>query len=237
MKTAFHFLTPPHVCGYLPEESARLEYEGFVALSATEYLHRMEQGWRRFGHAIFRPRCSACEKCRSLRVDVHRFRANRSQRRVWRLNDGVVHLRVGEPAVTREKLALHDRYHAFQAENKGWPYFGAKDADAYKESFVWNPFATQEWCYFIGDRLVGVGYVDDLPGALSAIYFFYDPDCRDRSMGIWNVLNILEAAARRCIPYVYLGYYVAGCGSMEYKATFRPNEVLMPDGQWHEFRK
>jgi len=236
MNTAFHFLTPAHACGYLPEQTARLEYEGFAAMSPAEYMQRMRRGWRRFGHATFRPRCSACAKCQSLRVDVKHFRPNRGQRRVRNLNDGVVQLQIGEPSVTRQKLALHDRYHLFQADNKGWPYYGAKDADSYKESFVCNPFPTQEWCYFLGDRLVGVGYVDDLPGGLSAIYFFYDPDYRDRSLGIWNVLSILDHAAKREIPYLYLGYYVAGCGSMEYKATFTPNQVLMPDGQWHDFR-
>jgi leucyl-tRNA---protein transferase len=236
MKTAFHFLTPPHACGYLPEETARLEYEGFARLSPAEYMQRMRTGWRRFGHATFRPRCPACAKCQSLRVDVARFRPNRSQRRVRKLNDGAVDLRIGDPVATREKLLLHDRFHAFQAQNKGWPYHGAKDAEAYQESFVWNPFPTEEWCYFLGEQLVGVGYVDHLPGGLSAIYFFYDPDYRDRSLGIWNVLSIIDYAARQKIPYVYLGYYVAGCGSMEYKATFTPNQVLRSDGQWHDFR-
>lgn len=237
MNSAFHFLTPPHECGYLPEQTARLEYEGFARLSPAEYMERMRHGWRRFGHAAFRPRCPACSKCQSLRVDVARFQPNRSQRRVRKLNEGIVPVYIGEPSVSREKLLLHDRFHAFQAENKGWPYYGAKDAGGYKESFVWNPFPTQEWCYSLGDELVGVGYVDDLPGGLSAIYYFYNPEHRDRSLGIWNVLSILEYAATREIPYVYLGYYVAGCASMEYKATFRPNQVLMADGQWHDFRK
>jgi arginine-tRNA-protein transferase len=71
---------------------------------------------------------------------------------------------------------------------------------------------------------------------LSAIYFFYDPDERHRSLGTFNVLNIIESAKQRGIPHVYLGYYVAGCGSMEYKATFRPNQVLGADSEWHDFR-
>ena len=38
------------------------------------------------------------------------------------------------------------------------------------------------------------------------------------------------------LPHVYLGYYVAGCGSLEYKARFRPNEVMEPNGKWVAFR-
>ena len=33
----------------------------------------------------------------------------------------------------------------------------------------------------------------------------------------------------------YLGYYVAGCRSLEYKARFRPNEILDDEGQWVPF--
>lgn len=152
------------------------------------------------------------------------------------MNEGTIRLRIGAPAATRAKLDLYDRYHARQADAKGWPFHETKDVISYVNSFVDNPFPTQEWCYYLGSRLVGVGYVDDLPGGLSAIYFFYDPDERDRSLGTWNVLNLIDEAARRGLPYVYLGFYVDGCGSMEYKARFAPNQVLLPDGQWHDFR-
>ena len=72
-------------------------------------------------------------------------------------------------------------------DEKGWPDHGPKDPADYADSFVDNPFPTEEWCYYLGDRLVGVGYVDVLPDGLSAIYFFYDPDERDRSLGTFNV--------------------------------------------------
>ena len=100
------------------------------------------------------------------------------------------------------------------------------------DSFVNNPFPTLEFRYHLKDRLVGVGYVDDLPQGLSAIYCFYDPDERRRGLGTWNVLNIIDLAAARRIPHVYLGYYVEACPSLAYKARFRPNEIRSPDGVW-----
>jgi arginine-tRNA-protein transferase len=212
-----------------------MEYEQVLRLSPAEYRDRMAQGWRRFGHVLFRPRCTACTACRSLRVVVDRFRPDRSQRRVIKANADAVRLRIGEPAVTPAKLGLYDRYHAYQSEAKNWPVHAPKDAEEYESTFVDNPFPTQEWCYYLKDRLLGVGYVDDLPGALSAIYFFYDPDERGRSPGTWNVLSLLAHAAGRGVPYLYLGYYVAGCGSMEYKARFVPNQVL-EGNRWRDFR-
>ena len=74
--------------------------------------------------------------------------------------------------------------------------------------------------------------MDALPEALSAIYCYYDPTERARSLGTFNILSLLASARERGLPHVYLGYYVAGCRSMEYKRTFRPNEVLGPNGTW-----
>jgi arginine-tRNA-protein transferase len=158
------------------------------------------------------------------------------------------------------KLALYDRFHAFQTEDKGWPEHPAWDAASYAESYIYHPFPVEEWCYFVGRRLVGVGYVDVLHGppepipqdgaagkqplpladagesvgGLSAIYFFYDPDERRRSLGTFNVLCLIDEAARRGFPYVYLGYHVAGCRSLEYKANFRPNQLRGDDGIWRD---
>jgi leucyl-tRNA---protein transferase len=236
MESLFRFVAPPSSCGYLPDQTWRLEYEFVRQMSPAEYHDRLLAGWRRFGSMLFRPRCPGCTACQSLRVDVERFQPNRSQRRCRAANLGTVELRIGQPAVTPEKIDLYDRYHAFQANLKGWPHHGAKDADEYARSFVDNPFPTQEWCFFVAERLVGVGYVDDLPGALSAIYFFYDPEERQRSLGTWNVLCQIEHAAGRSIPFLYLGYFVEGCRSMAYKAKFVPNQVLRADGKWHDFQ-
>jgi arginine-tRNA-protein transferase len=237
MESIYRFLAPASQCGYLPEQTWRLEYELFAELTPAEYQERLVQGWRRFGGNVFRPRCPACNACQSLRLEVSRFQPNRIQRRVRKANEGVIQLRIGRPSVTRAKLRLYDRYHAHQAEAKNWPRHDPRDAEGYYGSFVANPFPTQEWRYFLGRKLVGVGYVDNLPASLSAIYFFYDPDYRQHSLGIWNILSLIEMAKERHIPFVYLGYYVAGCASMEYKAMFRPNQVLEANGQWRDFSR
>jgi arginine-tRNA-protein transferase len=235
MQTLFTFVSPPDECGYLPDREWQLRYEVVGQLTPLEYAARLRAGWRRFGYSLFRPECPSCQRCQSLRVDVRRFRPNQSQKRARKRNDGDVRLTVGPPAVSPDRLALYDKYHHFQAQLKGWPEHGAESASDYLESFVENPFVTQEWCYYLGDRLVGVGYVDHLPIGFSAIYFYYDPDERDRSLGTYNVLSVIDAAAKQGLPHVYLGFHVGGCRSLEYKAKFRPNEVLHPDGKWRPF--
>ncbi len=221
----FSYTAPPAPCGYLPDQIWSLRYEFIAVASATDYQTRLLAGWRRFGRAFFRPQCPECTRCLSIRVPVATFRPDRSQRRAAKAN-AQVRLVIGEPEVTDEKLALYDRYHEHQADHKGWPERGPKDAADYRETFVDNPFPTEEWCYYQDDRLIGVGYVDVVPAGLSAIYFFYDPAVRDQGLGTFNVLQVLAETRRRRMPHVYLGYYVQGCRSLEYKARFMPNEIL-----------
>lgn len=257
MESLYRYVAAPSRCGYLHDQLWSLEYEYVGALSEAEYLQRLIGGWRHFGSMLFRPACTGCQACQSIRVLVERFEPNRSQRRVSKANEGVIELRIGTPSVTRAKLNLYDRYHAFQSDQKGWPQHPAKDAASYATSFVENPFPVEEWCYYLDGRLVGVGYVDFLPtvreqygrrsldlvsqeplaGGLSAIYFFYDPRERSRSLGVWNILTLIEEARRRELPHVYLGYFVPGCQSMAYKVLFAPNEVRGEDGVWRAFRQ
>ncbi len=229
------YTPPPSTCGYLPDQNWQLTYEVVADLSAREYQERVTTGWRRFGFSLFRPTCPSCTRCLSVRVPVTTFRPDRSQRRALAANDGEVTLVVGSPSVTDAKLELYDRFHEFQHAHKGWPDHGPESGSSYAESFVENPIATQEWCYYLGEKLVGVGYLDPLPDGLSAIYFFHDPDERARSLGTYNVLSILRRAGEQGLSFAYLGYYVEGCGSLEYKARFRPNEALGGDGEWRPF--
>lgn len=229
------FTAPASKCGYLPDQQWRLEYEQIAAITPDEYMQRLSAGWRRFGMMLFRPRCRSCKACRSIRFVVDRLRPNRSQRRVIKHNEGRVRLVIGPPELTPEKLDLYDAYHARQSAVKGWPEHPAQDAFEYQSCFVDNPLETEEWCYYLDGRLVGVGYVDALPAGLSAIYFFYDPAERVRSLGTWNVLQVARQAAQRGVPHVYLGYFVADCPSMNYKSRFHPNETLESDGRWHAF--
>ena len=230
------YTAPPSPCGYLPDRTWQLTYELVAELSASEYQEHLVAGWRRFGYSLFRPACPQCRACLSLRVPVAAFRPDRSQRRAQAANDGTIALRIGEPTVTRAKLELYDRFHAFQETHKGWPEHSPTDTASYADSFVDNPFPTQEWCYYLGKKLVGVGYVDRVPDGLSAIYYIHEPDERARSLGTYNVLSLIRQAREWGLSHVYLGYYVAGCASLEYKARFRPNEMLGPDGKWEAFR-
>jgi arginine-tRNA-protein transferase len=208
------------------------EYLYVSKLDPDEYMAYLQAGWRRFGYMLFRQNCSGLDGCRSLRVDVACYRTSRSHRRTIKANEADVRVRIGTPAVTSEKVAVFERFQAERSKTRGWSPYEPGEAAEFVNSLAANPFPTQEWCYFLGGALIGVGYADELSGGLSAIYFAHDPAYRNRSLGTWNVLCLLGRARALGLPHVYLGYHVDECPSLRYKARFRPNERLDADGVW-----
>lgn len=85
------------------------------------------------------------------------------------------------------------------------------------------------------DRLVGLGLIDVVPDALSAVIFFWDPECAPPSLGVAHVVMLVEQATAQGLRDVYLGYRVLGCPSLAYKARYthellagRPSAVDRP---------
>ena len=215
---------------YLPDRQACLEYEFVAKLTPEAYEARMNQGWRKFGHLLFHPVCSACKECRPIRLRVNHFRPNRSQRRCAKRNADL-EVRIGPPTLDTERLELYRRYHVAQTEMKAWPDQEVSVSD-YAFTFVHSPLPTAEISVWEDSTLLAVALVDLTPNVVSAVYHYYDPDHAQRSLGTFTLLQVIDFARVQNKHWVYFGYYVAGCSSMVYKGRFQPSEVLGPDGVW-----
>ena len=229
---------PEDNCEYLSDKLSQLEFIECVHLTKEDYRALLDENWRRFGVTLFRPRCQNCSLCAQLRIKVDEFSPNRTQQRVWVRNcssgsggSSPVGVRFVNPTLSLDHLSLYHRYHSDRSERRGWSNGGEISPVEYAQSFIFQPFQTEEWQYIIDERLVGVGHVDVLPDALSAIYFFSEPDESRRSLGVYNILHLIEEAKKRNLDFVYLGYYVEGSRSMAYKSLFRPCEILL-QGKW-----
>jgi len=215
----------PRPCPYIPVEKASLEYRIVVDLDSAVYADLLRRGYRRFGYQLYRPACSECNQCVSLRILVDEFAPTASQRRVLRLNR---HIRseLCPAGVSDQHIDLFNRYHRFMATHRGWQR-DAITSDAYVESFVagGGTFSWQ-WLYYDGPRLVGVALMDEVMDAISLVYYFHDPAWRPHSPGTFSMLTQLAYAKEKKLPYAYPGYWVASNPSMNYKVRFRPNERL-----------
>ncbi len=212
-------------CLYLPDQLSRLRYRIIHRCTPETYQSLLERGWRRFGRVFFRPACAACQECRSLRVDVERFRPNRSMRRTAKRNrDLEVGLR--RAVVSEEHRELYDSYHRDMAERKGWTEKSITLLEYYRTFVDGRQDFGHEMLCFEGDRLVAVALVDVLPRAVSAVYCYYESELRTRALGVYSVMRQVDLARQLGVPYLYLGYWIEGNPSMRYKANYRPHEIL-----------
>jgi len=216
----------PSPCPYLKDRQARLVVLRPEQLRASLYQLFMDLNYRRLGGVVYRPHCDSCGECRQLRVPVAEFEPSRAQRRCWRTNGDVV-ASVGAPRATAEKHAVYRRYLAARHDGQ---------MDGSHEEFVQflhdgAPF-TEEVEFRVAGRLLGAGIFDATPQALSAVYYYFDPELGPRSPGTYNVLWLVEECRRRSLPWLYLGYFVAGSQVMAYKAAYKPHQTLGRDGRW-----
>jgi arginine-tRNA-protein transferase len=84
---------------------------------------------------------------------------------------------------------------------------------------------TKELLIFENQKLIGVGIFDLADDYWSSVYFFYDPDYSQYSLGNFSVLLEMEIAKQQGFNYYYPGYYIENCDKMNYKKNFRPNEI------------
>jgi len=220
----FKYIAPPAQCQYLPDQTASNEYRIIFQISPAAFHQMLMRGWRRFGPMYFRPVCTGCPACVSLRVPVETFTPTKSHRRVLQ-KCRHIRLEVGTPRMDQQRLDLYARWHAMREAERGWPESPITAAE-YQMQFCFPHPCAREFRYFDGSKLVGIGYVDETAEALSSIYFFFDPDYKHLSLGVASVLCEIATAHERGLKHAYLGSRVLGCVSMEYKSQFRPHELL-----------
>lgn len=218
-----------HDCAYLPGQKATDEVFLCWTLSPARYLQLMDLGFRRSGLIVYRPRCAACSACQPMRVNVAAFKPSKSQRRVLRRNADVK-MELGEPEFTPEKIDLYQRYLALQHPDSPQD----STPESLKEFLYTSCTATLEACYRdASGKLLGVTILDVNRETLSSVYHFFEPREAKRSIGVYSVLAEIELCRAKGLPWYYLGFWVKGCGTMEYKTDYGPYELLI-DGKWRK---
>jgi len=225
------YVGEPHPCPYLPGRTARDVFLTESELDPAAYEALMDCGFRRSGTVVYRPICDGCRECVQLRVPVAAFCLSRSQRRVLRRNLDV-RVEIGTPVCTDEKWRIFVRYLRHQHDGTM-----SEDREAFERFLYGSPTRTLEMVYRLGRRIVGVGLVDVCPSALSSVYFFFEPKEARRSLGVFGALREIDECRNRGPPYWYAGFFVRDCTRMNYKAAFRPFELLGSDGQWRRFSR
>lgn len=223
--------TPEHACPYLPGQIARTAFVSpDVAMDMALYGTLLQAGYRRSGEHVYRPHCHSCQACQAVRIPVEQFQPNRQQRRCLKRN-GDLAIRWAEPVLTDAHWALFQRY----IENRH------QDGDMYPASTEqFYAFLTADWAQsrllelYLAEELVGVAVIDVCADGFSAVYSFFAPEHAARSLGVYLVLSLIALARLEQRPFIYLGFYIAACRKMQYKANYRPAQILR-NGAWQDY--
>jgi leucyl-tRNA---protein transferase len=215
-------------CVYLPGRLAQLRAFAADRLDPEIYRKFMDANFRRSGEIIYQPICRGCRECVQIRVPAERFVPGKSQRRCLRRNADLRSSVTGLQ-LTDEKFDLYQRYCAARHGQE------EKDRAGLEQFLYHSPVATVEIEHRDqAGKLLAVGVCDVSPVSLSSVYFYFDPAESRRGLGTYGALVEIELARNVGIPFYYLGYWVAGSKTMDYKRHFRPYELLGNDGEWRD---
>ena len=227
------FLTAPSPCPYLAGKRERKVFTALDGLDA-EALHDVltNAGFRRSQNIAYRPSCDGCEACVSARVPVERFEFTRRWRKVVARNADLSRHLVRAEA-SREQFHLLRRYLTSRHAEGGMADMGFSDYAAMVEETAVRTHIV-EYRHTSGARrgeLAAAALIDVLGDGLSLVYSFFDPLEPKRSLGAYTILDHIQQARAAGYQHVYLGYWIPGSEKMDYKASFRPLELLL-GGEW-----
>lgn len=241
------YLTPMAPCPYLPGRQERKVFarlDGPLAQGLNNAL--TQSGFRRSQTIAYKPTCEGCRACISIRIPVDDFVFTSGQRRILQRNRDLV-AKETYPQATREQYALLRGYldarHASGGMNDMTLFDYAAMVEEtpvktrvfeYRQHPEDHPPADDASGIDASGELVCAALTDILSDGLSMIYSFFQTRLEKRSPGSFMILDHIRRARVMGLPFVYLGYWVAGCKKMQYKARFTPFEALTPDG-WMRF--
>ena len=221
------FQTLPHACGYFAERTAQnLVIDPAAPQLDQLYGPALERGFRRAGGHLYFPNCPQCKACTPCRIDVAHFTPDRSQKRCLKRNADIT---VTEcmAGYNTERHALYERYLRTRHAGGGMDEAEASDFRRFLTA-PWSPTLFLE--FRLRGQLLGVAVTDVCITGISAVYTFFDPDETARGLGTFAILQQVELARRRGIPWIYLGFWIEGHAKMDYKRRFRPLQVRGPNG-------
>jgi len=216
-------------CPYLPGRMERkiiTELSGAQSPELFEILSRA--GFRRSHSIAYRPACVGCRACVPVRIVASDFAPSRSMRKILARNQGL-RATVTEALPTQEQFKLFARY--LEARHNDGEMVGMGPQD-YASMVGDSPVDTRivefrETRPGKGEsgKLVAACLTDWGKDGISAVYSFFEPNLTRNSLGSFIVLWLIGEARRRGLPYIYLGYWVAGSQKMDYKRRYQPIEA------------
>lgn len=217
-------------CPYLDDQqSASILVDPDHSIEPALFSMLSRSGFRRSGDMLYAPKCPTCNACVSVRIPTARFKASRSQRRVWKKNSGI-NVTLEEVRYEEEHFKLYLKY---QRRRHAESSMCDDDPEKYI-GFIESGYAASKFlCIHLNGKLIGISVLDQFEGGLSAVYTFFDPEYAHLSLGTYAIMYTIKLARLHDIPFVYLGYWIDRSKKMDYKRNFKPLQGYI-DKKWQD---
>jgi arginine-tRNA-protein transferase len=149
---------------------------------------------------------------------VKNFLIGSKHRRIIKRNQDLVVIKAKE-LTCDQSYGLYERYvSARHADGDMYP----ATSDQFEAFIQTGTPDTYFYKFYVKNQLISVSVTDALENGLSAVYTFFEPKEKRRSLGIYSILIQLQKCLEIGLPYLFFGYWIKNCQKMEYKADFRP---------------
>lgn len=227
------FATAPTPCPYIAGKSEQKLVIELRTEDAGRFFGDLSRaGFRRSHGLAYRPTCRDCTACVPVRIPVQGFAPTRSLRRINARNQDLIAYE-RPPAATEEHFQLFKRYLDQRHGGSDMAEMGWRDYRAMVEDTTVDSALIEQ--RDADGTLWAVCLIDLADDSLSAVYSFFEPEAPKRSLGKYVVLNLVRRAEELGLTHVYLGYWIGGSATMDYKRRF-PGLEAFRDGVWRPLR-
>ena len=180
-------------------------------------------GWRHFGTDFFRYSISFGEQgqqtIQPLRINLGRFIASKSQRRVLRRN--------ADTEVRFVAASLHPEVCAMFQHHK--QRFTSNVPEHLRDFLGAHPGQVTpctECQVWLDGALVAASFFETTATSTSSVYGLFDPTHAARSLGIFTMLKEMEHALQQGRQFYYSGYATREPSHYDYKKSFVGLEIF-----------
>lgn len=221
----------PRPCPYILGRKEHLLFTDltkFVSKKMQEKL--VSEGFRRSENIFYKPNCKTCKSCLSTRIVVNDFIFTKNFKRILKKNYDLKY-KIEKPQTNRDHYKLFKNY--INSRHSKGDMMDMTYLD-FRTMLEISPVKTKVLNIYKNNKFFGAILFDVYGESFSANYSFFNPKFKNKSLGSFLILKLIEEAQKEKKKYLYLGYYIKECDKMSYKINFKPIEILK-NKKWETF--
>lgn len=207
-------------------------FDADAPIRSDVFDHLLADGWRHFGTYFTRYNLGIhrdeIRQVLPLRVRLRDFIPSKSQTRVLKKNRDI-EITIGKPMISKKVIALFERHKLRFTDHVPESIY------TFISRHSKIPTELYQLTAKLDGKIIAVSFFDCGIASVSAIYACFEPSERNRSLGIYTMLKVMEWGISQGMLYYYPGYAYVGPSFYDYKKRFAALECYDWRGEWQPY--